>query len=345
MEKGIVSVIIPIYNCEKYINNCVEMLLGQTYKHLEIILVNDGSKDGSGKICQDLENRYSNIVYIEQNNQGAASARNNGLKHSTGEYIMFVDADDGVKNTIIEVLLDEMDEDTDIVCCAYEILGSSTKEAMFNKPFKALSMKEKEPLFLQLMDYTYGHAQNSATAIGVPWAKLFRRRFLSENNICFDLGLRRMQDNVFVMEAFVCARAIKYIQEYLYLYRVDHISSYKKSGLKPEIYLKVLHARRSLFEKYRELNTKENLDYFALEHLNYLMMSVHNISVSDVDYKSKIQSIKSLFNDEEYVTGLIPLNTIPLSLKQKVQLSLFKCKMAHAIYFLYRMKYGREAND
>ena len=90
------SVIIPIYNCEEYLEECVDSVLGQTIgsEKIEIILVNDGSTDNSAEICKEYEKKYNNILYIEQKNQGVSAARNNGLKHASGELINFIDSDD-----------------------------------------------------------------------------------------------------------------------------------------------------------------------------------------------------------------------------------------------------------
>ena len=96
MEK--ISIIVPVYNCEKYIGTCIESIQGQTYQNLEIILVNDGSKDRSGEICRSYAVHDARIRYIEQENQGVSAARNHGIKKATGTFVMFVDADDTITN-------------------------------------------------------------------------------------------------------------------------------------------------------------------------------------------------------------------------------------------------------
>ena len=212
----LVSVIIPVYNCAKYISDLLENLVNQTYRNLEIILIDDGSKDNSADICKTWEKKHSNIHYFYQENGGAAKARNNGLEHANGAYIMFVDGDDQVKSTIVEELMNNIDENVDIVCCSYEILGTGKHELMFPSSIIATSIKEKEPFYLQLMDYTYGHGPECATAIGVPWGKIFRRELIEKNSIRFDTSLRRMQDNIFIMEAFYHARKVVYLPLFLY---------------------------------------------------------------------------------------------------------------------------------
>lgn len=91
------SIIIPVYNTEKYLERCLDSVLGQNYKEIEIILINDGSKDNSLKICEKYKKRFSEIVLIDQENQGLGAARNRGIENSNGEYLIFLDSDDYVE--------------------------------------------------------------------------------------------------------------------------------------------------------------------------------------------------------------------------------------------------------
>lgn len=336
----LVSVIIPVYNCEKYISDCVLSLVNQTYDDIEIILIDDGSTDLSAERCRSLEKQYTNVHYYYQKNGGAASARNNGLSHASGEFILFVDGDDQTDAELIQRLYDEMDDNTDVVCCSYEILGTNKEEKMFPNRMSASSIKEKEPFYLQLMDYTYAHDPSNSTAIGVPWGKLIRKSVIDENKIRFDVGLRRMQDNIFVMELFYSARKIIYIPEFLYLYRVDHINSYNYVSYSPEVYLGVLNRRDTFFQSHPDLITPQISDYLYKEHLNYLMMSIHYIvAKNEGDKKKKINSIKELCNNNIYKKVLRAKPTSSVSSKQKVQWTMYKLHMYSALYNAYKFKY------
>lgn len=113
-----VSVIIPVYNAEKYLKRCLDSVLNQTYTDIEVIVVNDGSTDNSLKILQEYKNNDSRIKLIDQQNQGVSSARNTGLNNATGDYILYVDSDDWIEFDAIERLLATMTDDTDIVFCS-----------------------------------------------------------------------------------------------------------------------------------------------------------------------------------------------------------------------------------
>ena len=110
MQNKNVSVIIPVYNVEKYLRLCVDSVLAQTYENLDIILVDDGSKDGSGEICDGFAQRDSRIRVIHQKNAGAGAARNAGIAQAKGDYVVYVDADDTIERNYLE-LLSQHDED------------------------------------------------------------------------------------------------------------------------------------------------------------------------------------------------------------------------------------------
>lgn len=111
----LVSIIIPVYNTEKYLRKCLDSVVNQTYKNIEIILVNDGSTDESENICKEYENNYKNIKYIKKENGGLSSSRNYGVKQATGEYICFIDSDDYIDENLIDNLKKYMEAEDDII--------------------------------------------------------------------------------------------------------------------------------------------------------------------------------------------------------------------------------------
>ena len=118
-----VSIIVPVYNVEKYLRKCLDSLINQTLKDIEIICINDGSTDKSLEILEEYKNRDSRIILLNQENSGQSIARNNGIKKATGEYIGFVDPDDWVENNMIKCLIDEIkSEKVDLVTSGCVIL-------------------------------------------------------------------------------------------------------------------------------------------------------------------------------------------------------------------------------
>lgn len=129
----LISIIVPIYNTAKYLNKCVDSLINQLYKNIEIILINDGSTDDSGKVCDEFAKHHNNIKVIHSKNLGVSNARNTGIENSTGEYICFVDSDDYVSNRYITDMLNiAQQEDADITTCnQYKIWNDGKKIELF----------------------------------------------------------------------------------------------------------------------------------------------------------------------------------------------------------------------
>ena len=248
VENVLISIIVPIYNMEKYIGKCIESVLSQTYQEFELILIDDGSKDKSLLICKEYAAKDKRIHVMTKQNGGVSSARNMGLSICNGSWIMFIDPDDYVEQSMLESLLSETDENTDIVscCCQSEKNHVREKVSFFdndilfdddmykNDKFMLAGkylISSKKSLYLELLDSNYdikNHGKKKrVTAIGVPWGKLYRTSVLKKEGILFDPDLTRMQDNIFNMFVFEKARRIKYIDDPLYIYNTEHIAGTK----------------------------------------------------------------------------------------------------------------------
>lgn len=293
MNQPLVSVIVAIYNVSQYLEKCIESILNQTEGNTEVILVDDGSTDGSAEICDHYAKKDSRVRVIHQTNVGVSSARNAGIDTASAKWIAFVDGDDFLDPHFVEkmyeAVLDEdkaENEETDIVCCSYYSFqnGESVSQTFFPIEFCYKSMEDKIPLFYQLMDSHCGQAKPyGATAIGVPWAKLYRSSLIQNQR--FDLELRRMQDNVFNMYAFSLANEIKYILNPLYYYRVDHIRGYKSVGYPPDVYATVLKHRETFYGGSSLFLSEAFVSHRNNEKFEYLYRSCRNIVVTSSDYR------------------------------------------------------------
>lgn len=305
-----VSIIVPIYNAEKYLEECIASITDQTYKNLQIILVNDGSKDKSWKICQELEKSDDRITALTQKNSGVSVARNKGMNISTGRWVMFVDPDDVVDVNIVERLINKVDEGTDIVACS--CYGFNEKEKIVAHFFKSdrIFKNNKNDLYLQLFDSNYGQSTTAFTAIGVPWGKIYRREFIEKNSLRFDPKLRRMQDNVFNMYAFNMSRKIYYLDEPLYFYRLEHINNYVSKHFQDfeKIFLPVIEAKYTCL-KSQQLDTVSVIyKAYIIEAANVFFNILNSMIFLNKDtdsIKNKIRWLitlpcfKILFNEKE----------------------------------------------
>lgn len=194
MLKKLITIIVPVYNVEKYIRRCVDSLIMQTYHNLEIILVDDGSTDDSSIICDDYADRDNRINVIHKKNGGLSDARNAGLDLSTGDYIMFIDSDDYVDHNLIDrVFLEAEKNNADVVVCGYyadyvdkeEKLISTTIYAGLNSSYKKENFNEI-PL-----------SENVIGLLGYAWNKLYKSTIIKHKCHYFEKGLSLVEDIVF----------------------------------------------------------------------------------------------------------------------------------------------------
>ena len=247
-----ISVIVPIYNVDVYLDKCIESIVNQTYKNLEIILVNDGSPDNSDIICKKWKNKDESIIYIKQKNSGVSVARNNGIKKSTGQYISFVDGDDYLELNMIEKLHNYISKcKVNIAICDYYETNNlnDIETHFFDKTKKIDINKNKKMILEEIIKF-----------LGVPWGKLYKRDFLVRNKLLFKVGLKRMQDTIFNLEAFELCDEVAYLHESLYYYRIFEESACNKYS--PDFdktakdilkYFKEYLVKNKLFEKYQDL--------------------------------------------------------------------------------------------
>jgi glycosyltransferase involved in cell wall biosynthesis len=174
-----VSIIVPVYKAEKYISKCIESLVVQTIKDIEIILVDDGSPDNSGKICDEYSYKDNRIKVVHKVNGGVSSARNNGIKASIGEYILFVDSDDWVENNYVEALLKAKAKYPDSEpLCGFRTVSDYNGTLIANNVFS--EEEETEITFDKYMLLVQGWLAQS------PCNKLFDASIIKENNLLFD---------------------------------------------------------------------------------------------------------------------------------------------------------------
>lgn len=207
------SIIIPVYNVEKYLHECIDSILSQTIKDFEIILVDDGSTDSSGKICDEYFVKYSNIKVIHKNNGGLSEARNIGLRNANGEYVFFVDSDDYlIDNNVINKLNEKLLSNPDIVIFTHiKWFESSGKMSIPNLNLivsrNAMTPAQK---YIELIDCDGYY--NSA------WSKVIKRSLLIDNNIEFEKGLLG-EDNDWYYKVVSHIQSMEIINEALYVYR------------------------------------------------------------------------------------------------------------------------------
>lgn len=253
MTEETISIIIPVYNIEKFLNKCVDSVLKQTYHNLEIILIDDGSTDKSGAICDDYKSKDNRIKVLHQLNGGLSSARNAGIEIANGEYLAFIDGDDYVEPTLIETLFNACKEtNADLSICSFYMEGEDGKTRIECESLANASYTNIEALELLALPRQDRYV--------VAWNKLYKKHLFDE--IRFPLN-RVFEDQATVHKIFWNAKKIVTVSDKLYHYIVrDDSLSHKTNPIK---YFDDLDA---LFER---------VEFYKQNNLEKLVPGVENV--------------------------------------------------------------------
>ena len=242
-----ISVIVPVYNVEQYLNQCVDSIVKQTYQELEIILIDDGSTDASGSLCDKWGKKDSRISVIHQSNHGLCAARNVGLNHARGEYITFIDSDDYIHPKMYELLLRAIQKNNaDIAACrerAFEDGSEQVEEVLCQKSIVTAENQQ------QYLEHFLEEFIGPYTWV---WNKLYTREIIGEKRFGNE---KILEDIPFSVDLAVGADRVVWVEERLYYYR-QHPSSimHRKSE---DMLLAYKNAYLYLYERITESKLEE----------------------------------------------------------------------------------------
>jgi len=230
MKKGLISVIIPIYNVENYLSKCVDSVLNQTYQNLEIILVDDGSKDNCGQICDEYAQKDNRVKVVHKPNGGVSQARNVGLDNSNGEFIAFVDPDDYIEKDMLSELKQNL-EDADLSACGCQKIFENKVIEQLKVKKSVLIDKQK---FIKNLFYNGEHKYQYQ---GFLWDKLYKSKIIKQHNIRFKEEIKYNEDRLFVYEYInKCDKGV-FISNYIgYNYYQRDNSAMMQKEYKKEMY-------------------------------------------------------------------------------------------------------------
>ncbi len=270
--KDLISVIVPVYNVEKYIGKCVESIERQTYDNLEIILVDDGSTDTSGLICEELARKDKRIRVFHQDNKGLSEARNKGLEKAKGEYIGFVDADDVIYSKMYEKLYETLiiSEADFSVTGIVKYYGKKKKEF---EPVKKFEVVDEHGFWSSML-------KEKGVIYNVACTKLYRRSLL--DNVRFLPG-RIHEDEFFLNDIMPKVDKIAKVSGVYYVYRIreDSITNIEKTSTE------IMCALMALWDRYLYLKHKKYLDIqsYTLMHMIYIIRFDEEKLDKNIDYK------------------------------------------------------------
>ena len=274
MKRPKFSIIIPVYNVENYLSQCMDSVIGQTLYDIEIICVNDGTKDSSKAVLESYQKKDHRIQIFDKENGGLSSARNYGLEKATGEYVVFIDSDDYVEQRLCERLYYEMlCENPDIIVFGGHVFPGYLKP----DPWLIRNLSPRTKIYREdsinaLID------ENGATPF--VWRDCFKLHFLKKNQLRFDENVRFAEDLIFQFFSFPLAKKIVFISDKLYFYRWSRPNSLmanasKNVSLKYRQHLDAMEIiaafwqQRGLLEQYRDKFMKWTLIFMGWDLCHY----------------------------------------------------------------------------
>lgn len=255
MEQNKISIIVPVFNAERTLKKCLDSIRQQTYSNYQVILVDDGSTDSSGGICDDYAKLDSRFIAFHNTNAGVSATRNFGIEQAVGERLAFIDSDDYIE---CDYLASMVSYDHDLVVTGYSTFGDSI-DTYLPHNLELFHGKNIDEEFVYMMDYLY---------IRAPWCKLFNTKIIKDNNLKFNRTLKIGEDSEFVFHYLLLCNSIKLISYSGYRYYIFKGNFEKKYGLCTESYFEHIIAIRTVLTKLESkwhinlLSVKEWFDGF-----------------------------------------------------------------------------------
>ena len=282
MKKVDISIIVPVYNAEKYISKCLSSLINQTKKEIEIIIINDGSIDNSEKIIKEYKDKR--IKYIKNTNQGIGTTRNQGIKEATGKYLMFIDSDDYIENNACELLYNKAEKDNldMVVCDFYREKEDGEKKEDKIIDFKNTTIKETPELLYKV---------NMS-----PWNKLYKTKMIKDNEIYFEEELK-YEDTPFVFISMDKSKKIGKVNKCLNHYIIHNNSETTVRDERCFDIFEIIRIIRDYFED------KE----YAKESLNkWIVWIVTNFTIQQRNQEDKKIAMKFIDHAHDYLSVVVP---------------------------------------
>ncbi len=293
MQEGLITVVVPVYNAEKYLNRCIDSILNQTYAKLELFLVNDGSTDGSGAICEEYVEKDSRVVYIPKENGGVSSARNLGIENANGEYITFVDSDDWIEPDSLEKLYASAKEyNADFVLPRTRYVMHDAQSNFIENDYD----DDEFELIADCKEYSQYFAGIFNRAFSSTCGRLYSVKVLNKNALKFDEKIKVLEDLVFNICFLDNCKTVVKTDFVVYNFAVYDIGVYSSKRK----YDAVAFGARSYFENVSAFLEKNEIEpdkkFFNLAS-DYWQLAIRNMLKSDGITPSTYKKLKSFSNE------------------------------------------------
>ncbi len=322
-----VSIIIPIYNAEKYLVKTIQSVISQTYSDLELILVNDGSTDSSSKICMEFACRDNRIVFKNQENKGVSAARNNGLLSATGDWVYFLDSDDYISNDFFKKISPFLDDDIDVIQFGSSQINNN------NIVSYRQSLKNSEKLVTNSFSEFLKTSNIGALCV---WLHIINRNLVLQNKIYFREDMSHNEDMLFMYHVLINSKKHLFIGETIHTQLLTHNSLSRSPANKTKVNNRLLLIDRVIQlsnknPKHKETTISEankllkgffgSVVSFMIQRAEIGTLNYQDIRTFDIKYKDLYKK------NEKFMTGIIPkianinILLIIYPLKVKIQLN------------------------
>ena len=338
MKDLLVSIIVPIYNVEKHLRQCIDSILEQTYENLEVILVNDGSQDSCSEICDEYSKKDSRVIVIHKKNGGLSSAREKGMENATGDYVMFVDGDDWVEITTVEECISQVKKQKDITCVMFSYIKETAKKSIpmhifddsLHMPVDIAEENVYRRLF-GLSNNELSHPERMENVVSC-CMKLYKSNYAKKGRY-FDTKLvGSCEDGLFNMYALHGCREIVYLDRPLYHYR--KMEGTLTSSFRPLF----IQQWGTLFSIMEEIIDEKNLGEEYREALsNRIALSITAVGLNELSNKKNghighIKVIRDYLKQERYQSAVSKLQIKDMPLTWKLLMISCKARWAIVVY-------------
>lgn len=321
--KNLITIIVPIYNVEEvYLRKCVESLLKQTLKDIEIVLINDGSTNNSKEICMEYAQKDKRIKLINQSNKGVSSARNTGLDIASAEYIMFVDGDDWIADNCCEKIYREIQE--------FDLLIFSYNKIYSNKIVQPIHIYDSEKIYSEgKKEFDYYDMRT----MGSSWIKLYKKNCIGNER--FNENLKNGEDVEFNYRVFKKINSAKFIPDNLYNYEIRKNSLVRQNAEKMiESYIKTL----KVMQKEIGSEEKRKRAYYSFMAISFLMICLNHIYPENRNYTERKKKVKELKNNIIFFDLFKNVNQINLPITRKMPILFAKYNLYFFLDLTIKLK-------
>lgn len=325
-----ISIIVPVYNVDKYLDKCIDSLINQTIEEIELIFINDGSTDDSFNILNKYKNNRK-IIVINQENRGVSYARNKGIDIATGEYIGFVDPDDIVNNNMFEIMYNAAKcNNSDMIICDYFEIDETKNKRIIKK--QDINGEDSFDILRQVLN-NFITIQNN----GYLWNKIFRADIIKKNNICFDKNITICEDVLFNLNFLRIANKINYVKKPLYSYYIRGNSAIAKKHEERFRMMSYLYDYTMICMNEWKLKDDSNINSLNTIYAPiFYQCAKETISINKGNLSIRIKNTKLLLNDKKirYMKKQIFEKDLVVSLRSRIFYKISNVEWITIIYLL-----------